>query len=212
VTWLKLDDNLDGHPKVLELSEVESWRWVRALLYCSRHETDGRVPAPVLRGLKLKVARLLELGLLEERDGELFVHDFLKYNPSRAQLEGDRKRWREHKAAKRSAANVHGGLHGGLPRESRGMSTVESPVPTRKEQNHRSAGSPQAGELERATELGVGRLFALLEGLTSSQAEHIRGLALRSSGLELERLTREVGAGVVDPLAYVLERLGRMAA
>jgi hypothetical protein len=221
VSWLRLDDRFDAHPKVIELADADAWRWVRVLLYCSSHETDGVVSGTVLSKLGITPRardRLLELELLEPGAGEgaYRVHDFLAFNPSKADRELERARWKERKRRQRAGAgellegeDVSPGVTVGHTVESRPLRAGSVPYPNPQTLVRREAGGD---ELERATELGVGRLFALLDGLTSAQAEHIRGLALRSSGLELERLTREVGAGVVDPVGYVLERLGRMAA
>ena len=68
MAWLRLDDTYDTHPKLAELSEVQCWRWTRALIHCARHRTDGVLTEAVLKRLKLRalVPRLCDLGLLEE--------------------------------------------------------------------------------------------------------------------------------------------------
>jgi hypothetical protein len=80
-----LDDGFDSHPKLLELSEVERWRWTRVLLHCARHRTEGVVSASVLRelGLGRAVRRLVDLRLLLEKDGVLWVNDWDQFNPAR---------------------------------------------------------------------------------------------------------------------------------
>lgn len=92
MTWLKLDDVYDSHPKLLELSEVQRWRWTRALLYCARHKTAGRISRSVLRELGCNVPRLLELELLDDVDGALEVHDFETWNPPRDPTATERQR------------------------------------------------------------------------------------------------------------------------
>lgn len=83
MSWLKVDDGFDTHPKLLELTEVQRWRWTRVLIHCARHRTEGKVKTSVLRelGLSRAIGRLIEVGLLhpDEENGYV-VHDWLVYN------------------------------------------------------------------------------------------------------------------------------------
>lgn len=102
MSWLRLDDTFDSHPKVVELSELERWRWVRVLLYCARGETDGAISAAALRELRAPVARLVAVGLLELEGSGYRVRSYLDFNPSHAEKELEREKWRRWQADSRA--------------------------------------------------------------------------------------------------------------
>ena len=52
MSWLRLDDGFARHPKVLELSEAQRWRWVVLLSDCARHERGGKVSSAMLREVR----------------------------------------------------------------------------------------------------------------------------------------------------------------
>lgn len=45
MTWFKLDDGFYDHPKVADLPNAAVGLWVKAAVWCSKHLTDGVVPA-----------------------------------------------------------------------------------------------------------------------------------------------------------------------
>lgn len=85
MSWLRLDDGYDTHPKMLELTEVERWRWTRLLLYCARHRTEGRVRRSVLSDVNLtrSLQKLVRLHLLapDEDEGVYVVTSWEEFNP-----------------------------------------------------------------------------------------------------------------------------------
>lgn len=101
--WAKLDDRFPTHPKVLGLSDRGFRSHVSALCYCAQHETDGLVPAAVARSLAPRriVGELVAAGLWERLEAGYRIHDFLDYNPSRAESEARRE---QRRAAGRSSA------------------------------------------------------------------------------------------------------------
>lgn len=116
MTWAKFDDNYTDNPKVEEAGPWAELLDMRAIIHCARHETDGFVSRPALRRLgrdipkvMSKVERLVEVGRWELAPDGWWVHDFLVYNPSKAQREGLRERWREEKAKQRMSAKESGG-------------------------------------------------------------------------------------------------------
>lgn len=221
--WLRLASRYGTHPKLDGLTEAQAWRWTRLLLHCVEQETDGYVsPAALKRtGLVASRKKLLALRLLEEKDGELFVHDFLDYNPSKAERDAERERWREYKAASRSKADVHGGHQGGrTPRLQGGVKPLDARVSSSKDlrklelppsstTDSREGG---VGNLDPSTLLLVSRLLARLPpDLEPGKADYIRGAAARlpesvTAGV-LELL--EAGGHVRDPVAYVIGALTR---
>lgn len=110
MTWAKLCDVILDHPKCIDAGEDATNLFIRSIVWCSKHLTDGRVPRGALRVMTSRddaehlATLLVGAGLWEERDGAWWVHDFLDYNPSRAEAT-DR---RAEISAKRSAAGKAG--------------------------------------------------------------------------------------------------------
>lgn len=135
MTWVKVDDHLADHPKVLGLGKLAPLALalqIRALCYCSRYLTDGRVPAGAIPGLldgfdawgietasvpgmfAIGVeadeldwpAMMVRAGLWERlRGGDYLIHDYLDYNPSRESvlLEREGNKRRQKNFRKRNA-------------------------------------------------------------------------------------------------------------
>ena len=225
MSYLRLDDVLDSHPKVQELTEVQAWRWVRVMLYCARHETDGEVSRRVVERLGLRPARLVELGLLDtvansvDNSGNTFyVHDYLEFNPSKEEKERERERWRDYKRGSRSRANVQGGHKGGVRVESGGSpgpsaqgrspSPKSSTTPT-STTDSRARGPGEEG-LATGQELATARLLSALGALDDTKADYIRGAAAKLPESVTAGLLELVRAGHArDPVGYVIGALRR---
>jgi hypothetical protein len=120
VAWSRLDDGLDEHRKVDVLLEDDELRglaaiglWALTLANSARRLTDGGVSKPTLRKIaprhgKALAQRLVEAGLYDEHHGEVAIHDYLEFNPSRASVEEKRRKDSERKAAGRSNRNPRG--------------------------------------------------------------------------------------------------------
>jgi hypothetical protein len=85
MSWVKLDDQVAQHPKVLKAGPVAAWTWVCCIAYASRHLTDGFVPYEALATFGVPQAakhatKLVEVGLLEPDEGGYRVHDYHEYN------------------------------------------------------------------------------------------------------------------------------------
>lgn len=96
MSWARFDDNFGQHPKIVALPDGAFRLHVLAICYCARHETDGLISTAVARmlvgprGAKLAVM-LAGARLWEHVDGDMYrIHDYLEYNPSRAQAESKR--------------------------------------------------------------------------------------------------------------------------
>jgi hypothetical protein len=89
VTWVKLDDQFFGHPKVIDLSKDAKLLYLAGLTYCSEHLTDGRISPAALRLVAAMVdaprdataAELVAAGLWERTTDAYQVHDYLKHQP-----------------------------------------------------------------------------------------------------------------------------------
>ena len=93
MSWVKIDDQLPRHPKVIGLPVSGKWAFIEALCYCAQYLTDGVFPSSILAARDLAVLR--EAGLIEPRGEGWLVHDYLDYNPTRTDVEGSREQARE---------------------------------------------------------------------------------------------------------------------
>jgi hypothetical protein len=132
VTWVRLDDGFAEHPKMEAAGPLGLALHVAALCYCARHLTDGFVPAgKVPRLLDLPAWRkvagtLVDAGAWDEVDGGYQLHDYLHYQPSRAEVEADRAKARDRMRRRRS-----GGSSGEQPQNFGSGSVAPSrPVPS----------------------------------------------------------------------------------
>ncbi len=100
MAWLRIDDGIITHPKICQVGPEAAWLWITSLCYCRKYLTDGVFPAGVmnlsgLRGKAQKTAakRLVDVGLWHEIDEKqsYVVHDFLEWNPSRADVESSQE-------------------------------------------------------------------------------------------------------------------------
>jgi hypothetical protein len=105
MTWTKLDDTFLGDPKFLEIGPIAELAFVRGLVYCGRHLTDGLMPTKampeVCRGFSPEDVRevplrLISVGLWVAVAGGYQVPNYLKYQPSKKKVE-----WLRNQNAKR---------------------------------------------------------------------------------------------------------------
>jgi hypothetical protein len=104
--WLKIDDHFADHPKVRAAGPLAVWVHLQALCYASRYLTDGFIPESVIPSLVSGLQMIEQAGdnwpdilvlegLWERKKGGFLIHDFLDFNPSRAQILSDRERRKE---------------------------------------------------------------------------------------------------------------------
>ncbi|TMQ62541.1 MAG: hypothetical protein E6K78_11485 [Candidatus Eisenbacteria bacterium] len=127
MTWIKLDDAFDQHPKLLEVGPVAAWVFVRSLCYSGRNLTDGLITRAVARELagssrqgQRVVSALVAARLWEITTGGYAIHDFLEYQPSRASVLAVR--------LTKAEAGRLGGLRTGAARRSRLEAEHEAPA------------------------------------------------------------------------------------
>ena len=101
MTWLRLDDCFPEHPKVIGLSDRSFRLHVTALCYCARHLTDGQIPSSVVDAWRspAAVSELVSAKLWRKNRRGYTIKDYLEYNPSKAEVEQTRMKWRERAAA-----------------------------------------------------------------------------------------------------------------
>lgn len=129
VTWVKLDDGFPDHDKVRKLSDAAFRSYVTALCFSARARLDGRVPSERVKqwvGTPKRVEELVAARLLDRDEaGELTIHDFLKFNPSKAQIDAEREAAKERMQRLRSPEHPSNGS----PSPSRPVPEVLSEPP-----------------------------------------------------------------------------------
>lgn len=101
MTWIALDDRFGDNPKVAPLSDKAFRAYVEALCYCGGARTNGYIPKNVATRWVVSVNELIAAGLWERTDVGFHVHDYLKYQRTKAQIEAD--------SAAKHERNVNGG-------------------------------------------------------------------------------------------------------
>lgn len=115
MTWSKIDDGFLDHPKVLRAGEDAANLYLRGIIWCNRHLTDGAIPREALcalssrRNLTPLAERLVAAGLWEVTPNGWLIHGFTERNPTREEVEAKR----EDISVKRSEAGKRGGKRSG---------------------------------------------------------------------------------------------------
>lgn len=93
MSWFKLDDRFFDNPKIAAISDAAKIAYLKGGTYCARELTDGLIP--IFKGKEYagsnKVMKELVPGLWEVTAEGYLVHDYLKYNPTRARILAERE-------------------------------------------------------------------------------------------------------------------------
>ena len=147
--WQKIDDQFGVSQKVIRIPRKRRQQvvglWVLAGNYSARALTDGRLEAHELEEIDARpadVAELVRVGLWHRHGtacasedcvpapaGGVTIHDYLRYNPSRAEVEANREAERVRKASWRESKRSPSGTDNGTPPGS--DSESGHPVPSR---------------------------------------------------------------------------------
>jgi hypothetical protein len=133
MAWVKLDDGFFGHPKVQRAGRDAAQLFLASLCYSSSYLTDGVVDKSALGavsalvGIPNRVAKTLpsqlcNAGLWRDCGDHWEINDYLEYNPSRTDVESDRRVKHE---AKVRAGHI-GGIASGVARRKHNGSTHEA--------------------------------------------------------------------------------------
>lgn len=133
MAWLKIDDRVRTHPKIIEAGPVASWLWLCGLTYCHEQMTDGSIPYRVVKLLAIGIGRptvhvrkLLRIGLWIDTGSHYQVHDYLDWNPSRAEIIAQRKRDLDRKrpeVTQPDSAPIPSGIPADSDRKNNGIHT-----------------------------------------------------------------------------------------
>ena len=143
MAWLKVDDGFHDHPKVDELSLEAVGLWLLCATWCSRHLTDGEVPAGRVRrlgGTDELCSELVRANMWrtsdDVRDGcspnSYFFVNWGDWNPTKKKVDEDREKARIRMQNLRSGGSDRGkrsdDVRANIERTSR---DVRDPVPSR---------------------------------------------------------------------------------
>ena len=122
MAWVKLDDSMPHHPKVMAAGPQAFALDVAGICYSNKHDLDGFIPEaslsalyPALTSPRRWAAKLVEVGRWHPVDGGWRIHDIDDYQPSAE----SQKAKREDITAKRAAAGRKGGTKSGEVRGSK---------------------------------------------------------------------------------------------
>ena len=212
--WVKLDDAFFTDQRAVRVGVEGRALFLSGLCFCARNETDGEIQKeelPViaaLAGVEQVVAqRLTDSGLWEPADGGWLVPNYLRFNPSREQLEAkraaDAERQRRSRAESRRDSEATGDVSPGVP--SRPVPD-RSPVVSRQDNTSSDDGSPQVPEavwveyarMKRAAGSTVVRNIGAFDRKTIENAKREHG-AQAAAWLEAFDVSpAELAAGLVE--------------
>lgn len=142
MAWVRLDDKRSTNRKLMRAGFAARGLDEAMMCWSAHGETDGHITeadvAMIAMGHGCKrwqplVALLLREGRWEPEPGGWLIHDYLEFNPSKADREAERER-------KRAAGQI-GGLRSG---EARSKQTPKQPASEPAKQNSSDAGSETA--------------------------------------------------------------------
>lgn len=117
--WVRFDDQFPIHRRIAGLSDGAFRLHVAAICWCARNLTDGYVASVDVEHVSRsrrpwrQVDELVGAGTWHVVDGGWLIHDYLEYQPSKAQVEQERKgraerqaRWRAKHTDSRRVTNA----------------------------------------------------------------------------------------------------------
>ncbi len=108
MSWLRIDDQLTFHAKIVDAGNAAVGAWVRMSAWSCAYLTDGRVPANItaMVATEEEIAALVRTRLLDPIEGGGYViHDFLHWNPPAADVKARRDADRQRKASRGRASS-----------------------------------------------------------------------------------------------------------
>lgn len=118
MAWVRIDDQFTEHPKLVEAGPLAVAMQMAGLCYANRQLTDGLLPRKIVARFMPSVCfdpetgeeitwkdvarRLVEIGVWDEVDEGYLIHDYLEYQPSRAEVEAEREAARQRMAELRA--------------------------------------------------------------------------------------------------------------
>jgi hypothetical protein len=117
--WAALDDQFHANPKVVAAGLDGAGLYARSISYSANYLTDGFVPEGWARETAPKRlhSRLVSVGLWDRDDdlGGYWIHDYLRFNPTRVDIE---KKRLEAAERKRKSRERHDGVTPSVTRDN----------------------------------------------------------------------------------------------
>ncbi len=197
MAWVKLDDTMPTHPKVLAAGPQAFALDVAGICYSNKHATDGMIASyalpAVLPGLsnpKRHAAKLVEVGRWVEVDGGWVIHDVQEYQPTAAE--------QKEVSRKRAEAGRKGGSKSKRPGEATSKqsakqvaSVPDNPDPTRPVPKNKPLASdkptrppdPIFESIIEACGLNLDELTKSARGATNRAAKELREVGATPDGI-----------------------------
>lgn len=120
MAWLRIDDTVPEHRKMLRAGPSACWFWLCGIAYCQRQLTDGFIPDEAIEmigvrgnGRARKLADVLvSVGLFEPAEHGYRVHDYHDHNATAEEALANRALL----STKRADAGRLGGIRSGIAR------------------------------------------------------------------------------------------------
>lgn len=148
--WFKVDDGFCFHPKAIAAGNAALGLWVRAGSWCGANLTGGALPRHMIGTFgaqKRDAMRLVSAGLWSETEDGYQFNGWDEYQPTKAQVEAERKAARERQARHREAKR-HAVSHAVT---SPVTNAVSHGTPTRPDPTNSSSGTTRGAK--RATQI-----------------------------------------------------------
>jgi len=149
--WFKVDDGLCFHPKAIAAGNSALGLWVRAGSWCGANLTGGALPRHMIGTFgaqKRDAAKLVSAGLWCETEEGYQFNSWDEYQPTKDQVEADRKAGRERQARWRER-HANANSNGVTNTDTNGATNT---TPTRPDPTSSSSGTTKRGA-KRATQL-----------------------------------------------------------
>lgn len=98
MAWVRIDDQLSDHPKIVAAGPDAAWLYISGLCYAARYLTDGFIPQAQVRRLSdiknpsSAAKRLVSNDLWDAVEGGYMIHDYLEYNSPATTVKEHRQR------------------------------------------------------------------------------------------------------------------------
>jgi hypothetical protein len=171
MAYVRLDDSVMDNPKMVALSDRAFRGWVWGLCYAQRHLTDGYLPLAALTATTKRAAGELQArGLWTVADAGFQIHDYLKHQDSKIEVEERKLQARKRMQDRRSLKDRRAHEQSVSVRENFASTHSEPPLPL--PSSYRSSEGVQGEVGDRAARL-------LQELYPDWYAKYRRGARLR---------------------------------
>jgi phosphoglycolate phosphatase-like HAD superfamily hydrolase len=207
--WTKLSDEFFRNPKVVSAGRDARDLYLVALCHSNEHLTDGFIAIGYLRRLAAdaeidnaadSAARLVAVGLWTPVEGGWMIHDFAVYNPTKEQVEAERRQTAERKERwkERRSERVPDGVQNNAP----GPGPGPGPISIKDRQTDHGAMPPAQAldELQVGPKSSSSKADFVEETLTAADADPLRKHWR-------QRLTEATPSGVRNKAAYQAKML-----